>query len=87
VSELRGFEPLTSAVQAPVWVTAPPLPGANTAESVAFQQSSENRRIGRVTANDAMRTELEHIANPGDRSGSIWLERPLLQPPRRRHRE
>ena len=27
-----------------------------------------------------MRTELEHIANPGDRSGWIWLERPLLQP-------
>ena len=27
-----------------------------------------------------MRTELEHIANPSDRSGWVWLERPLLQP-------
>ena len=27
-----------------------------------------------------MRTELENIANPGDRSGWIGLERPLLQP-------
>ena len=27
-----------------------------------------------------MRTELENIANPGDRSGWVWLERPLLQP-------
>ena len=27
-----------------------------------------------------MRSKLKHIANPGDRSGSIWLERPLLQP-------
>ena len=27
-----------------------------------------------------MRTELEDIANPGDRIGWTWLERPLLQP-------
>ena len=27
-----------------------------------------------------MRTELEYIANPSDRSGWVWLERPLLQP-------
>src|ERR1700729_4550837 len=51
-----------------------------TRRDLAFQQSSKNRGIGRVAANDAMRTELKHIANPGDRSGWIWLERPLLQP-------
>jgi hypothetical protein len=55
-----------------------------TGRDIAFQQSSKNRGIGRVAANDAMRTELKHIANPGDRSGWIWLERPLLQPLRGR---
>jgi hypothetical protein len=30
--ELRGFEPLTSVVQAPARFTAPPLPRAGTAE-------------------------------------------------------
>ena len=57
-----------------------PPPIAETGRPVAFQQSSENRRIGRITANDAMRTELEHIADPSDRSGWVGLERPLLQP-------
>ena len=51
-----------------------------TGGSIAFQQSSKNRRIGRVAAHDAMRTELENIANPGDRSRGVGLERPLLQP-------
>ena len=51
-----------------------------TGRPVAFRQSRQNRGIGRITANDAMRTELENIANAGDRSGWIWLERPLLQP-------
>ena len=35
-------------------------------------------RVGCVTANDAMRTQLKHVANPSDRGGWIWLERPLL---------
>src|ERR1700691_5531521 len=51
-----------------------------TGRDIAFQQSSKNRGIGRVAANDAMRAELKNIANPGDRSGWIWLERSLLQP-------
>ena len=51
-----------------------------TSGGVAFQQSSKYRRIGRVAANDAMRTELENIADPGDRSCGVGLERPLLEP-------
>src|ERR1700733_1616167 len=51
-----------------------------TGGRVAFQQSSENRGVGRVAANNTMRTELEPIANPGDRNGWIWVERPLLSP-------
>ena len=51
-----------------------------TGGGIAFQQSSKNRRIGRVAADDAMRTELEDTAKPGDRSCGIGLERPLLQP-------
>ena len=50
-----------------------------TGGRVAFQQSSEDRGVGRVAANNTMRTELEPIANPGDRNGWIWVERPLLQ--------
>ena len=57
------------------------LVGQNEAAGgVAFQQSRKNRGIGRVTADNAMRTELENIADPGDRSCGVWLERPLLQP-------
>ena len=41
--------------------------------------------VGCVTANDAMRTQLKHIANPSDRGGWIWLEAPALTP-RQRHR-
>ena len=51
-----------------------------TGGSIAFQQSSKNRRIGRVATHDTMRTELENIADPGDRSCGVGLERPLLQP-------
>ena len=47
---------------------------------IAFQQSSQNRRIGCVAAHDPMRTELENIADPGDRSCEVGLERPLFQP-------
>jgi hypothetical protein len=51
-----------------------------TGGGIAFQQSSQNRRIGRVAAHDPMRTELENIAHPGDRSCGVGLERPLLEP-------
>jgi hypothetical protein len=51
-----------------------------TGGSIALQQSSKNRRIGRVAAHDPMRTELEDITHPGDRSCGVGLERPLLQP-------
>jgi hypothetical protein len=49
-----------------------------TGGCIAFHQSSENRAIGSVAANDAMRTKLENIADPGDRSCGVGLERPLL---------
>ena len=51
-----------------------------TGGSIAFQQSSKNRRIGRVATHDAMPTELEEIADPGDRSCGVGLKRPLLRP-------
>ena len=51
-----------------------------TGGGIAFRQSHKNRRIGRVAAHDAVRTELENIADPGDRGCGVGLERPLLQP-------
>jgi hypothetical protein len=51
-----------------------------TGGGITFQQSSKNRRIGRVATHDAMRAELENIADPGDRSCGVGLKRPLLQP-------
>ena len=51
-----------------------------TGGRIAFQQASKNRRIGRITANDAMRAELENIADFSDRSRGVGLERSLLQP-------
>ncbi len=36
--------------------------------------------MGRVATHDAMRTELENIADPGDSSCGVGLKRPLLQP-------
>src|SRR5579863_2482507 len=47
---------------------------------IPFQQSSKNRRMGRVATHDAMRTELENLADPGDSSCGVGLKRPLLEP-------
>jgi len=50
------------------------------AGGVAFQQLRKHRGIGCVAADDAMRTKLEDIADPGDRGCGVGLERSLLQP-------
>ena len=52
----------------------------DTSRAIAFQQSSKNRGIGHVAANETMRAELENITDLGDRScGDLGLQRPLLQ--------
>ena len=47
---------------------------------VATHQLAKDFRIGRITANDAVRTELENVADSGDRSCGVGLEWSLLQP-------
>jgi hypothetical protein len=49
-----------------------------TGGGVAFQQSSKNRGIGSVATHDAVRTELENVADPGDRGCRLGFERTLL---------
>jgi hypothetical protein len=44
-----------------------------------FHQSSKNPRIGRTAANEAMRAELEYVADHSDRSRGAGLERATLQ--------
>jgi hypothetical protein len=48
-------------------------------EYVAFRQSRKKHEIGRVAVNDAVRPELENIADPSDCNCSVGLERPQLQ--------
>ena len=51
-----------------------------TCRPVAFQQSSENRRIGRITANDARGPSWNISPTLATAVAGVWLERPQLQP-------